>query len=181
VANFELSTANQQVTLVQGWNWFVPTVDITLEQLEDALGTSGVSIMSQYSGSTIYDDGDDEWTGQLKELNVGQMYIIQTNDNIEFTLNGTPAPAISEPITIVEGYNWIGYTGNEVSITQALSSFEPADGDCIMAFGEEGSVNYDADDEEWTGYLRSLKPGHGYIYISKDPNPKQLTLQGCKK
>jgi gingipain K len=179
-ANFQDTppTVEQTVDLVQGWNWFVPTVDITLEELEAALGTNGISIMSQNSGSVTYDDGDDEWTGHLTELVPGDMYIIQVNGDVEFTLNGNPMSTTPVTITINEGYNWFGFTGDEVNINTALSGFNAVDGDCIMAFGDESSTSYDGDDEEWTGHLTTLKPGHGYIYISKDPTPKQLTFQG---
>jgi hypothetical protein len=179
-ANFQDTppTVEQTVDLVQGWNWFVPTVDITLEELEAALGTNGISIMSQNSGSLTYDDGDDEWTGYLTELVPGEMYIIQVNGDVEFTLNGNPMSTTPVTITINEGYNWFGFTGDEVNINTALSGFNAVDGDCIMAFGDESSTSYDGDDEEWTGHLTTLKPGHGYIYISKDSTPKQLTFQG---
>jgi hypothetical protein len=172
----EITTVEQPVTLVQGWNWFVPTVDITLEELEAALGTNGISIMSQNSGSVTYDDGDDEWTGHLTELVPGDMYIIQVNGDVELTLNGEPMSSAPVTITINEGYNWFGFTGEEVDINTALSGFNAVDGDCIMAFGDESSTSYDGDDEEWTGHLKSLKPGHGYIYISKDSTPKPLTF-----
>jgi hypothetical protein len=180
MANFQDTppTVEQTVDLVQGWNWFVPTVGITLEELEAALGTNGISIMSQNSGSVTYDDGDDEWTGYLTELVPGEMYIIQVNGDVEFTLNGNPMSTTPVTITINEGYNWFGFTGDEVNINTALSGFNAVDGDCIMAFGDESSTSYDGDDEEWTGHLTTLKPGHGYIYISKDPTPKQLTFQG---
>ena len=166
----------QTISLTQGWNWFVPTVDITLEELEAALGTNGISIMSQNSGSVTYDDGDDEWTGHLTELVPGDMYIIQVNGDVEFTLNGNPMSSAPVTITINEGYNWFGFTGEEVDINTALSGFNAVDGDCIMAFGDESSTSYDGDDEEWTGHLTTLKPGHGYIYISKDTEVKTITF-----
>jgi M6 family metalloprotease-like protein len=168
------TSSTQTVALAAGWNWFVPTINITLEELEAGLGSNGISILSQNSGSVIYDDEDDEWTGSLTELIPGEMYIIQVNGNIDFSLSGNPVTNAS--VTINKGYNWFGYTGNEITIIQALSGFEAADGDCIMAFGEEGSTSYDGEDEEWTGHLSSLKPGHGYIYYSNSETPKTLVF-----
>lgn len=169
------TSSTQTVALAAGWNWFVPTINITLAELEAELGSNGISILSQNSGSVIYDEEDDEWTGSLTELIPGEMYIIQVSGNIDFSLSGSPVSNAS--VTINKGYNWFGYTGNEVTIIQALSGFEAADGDCIMAFGEEGSTSYDGEDEEWTGHLSSLKPGHGYIYYSNSETPKTLEFQ----
>ena len=168
----------QTTAMAEGWNWFVPVVDITLEQLEEALGTNGISIMSQNSGSVIYDEDDEEWSGHLSELVQGQMYIIQVNNDFNMVLVGYPLPSITITIDIENGFNWFGYTGPEISLTQALNGFNPADGDCIL--GAEGSSTYDEEDEEWSGHLTSFQPGHGYIYISKDLTPKQLIFLGSR-
>ena len=175
VANFELATVDQEVVLSEGYNWFVPTIDMTLAELEIALGDKGISIMSQ-EGTVVYDDEDEDWYGDLDELVPGQLYIIQVNDDCNFTLNGNPMASITITITIVQGYNWFGYIGEETSIMQALGSFIPAEGDNIFAEGDEGTAVYDIDDEEWYGDLQTLKPNHGYIYYSNDPTPKQITF-----
>ena len=175
VANFELATVDQEVVLSEGYNWFVPTIDMTLAELEIALGDKGISIMSQ-EGTVVYDDEDEDWYGDLDELVPGQLYIIQVNDDCNFTLNGNPMASVTITITIVQGYNWFGYIGEEMSIMQALGSFIPVEGDNIFAEGDEGTAVYDIDDEEWYGDLETLKPNHGYIYYSNDPTPKQITF-----
>ena len=160
----------QTVNLTQGWNWFVSTVDISLQQLEQALGSSGIIIMSQESGYATNED--EEWSGTLQSLVPGQVYNIQVSSDCNFTLSGSALPSVT--ISIVEGYNWIGYTGSHaISIEEALNGFTPSEEDSIISF-DEGFTNYE--DGEWSGTLNQLEPGHGYIYISRDPNPKQIVF-----
>ena len=71
--------ATQAVTLTQGWNWWSPTVETTLEELETAIGINGITIKSQDAGFADYDEEDQEWTGNLDAIVPGQMYKIQVN------------------------------------------------------------------------------------------------------
>jgi hypothetical protein len=166
------STTTQTVELTQGWNWFVPTVDVSLEELETALGTNGISIISQHSGIATYDDEDDEWSGTLTSLVPGQVYNIKVSNDCNFTLSGIAVCHLT--ITIEQGSNWFGYTGlQSVTIEQALNDFTPAEGDRIFSF-DEGFVTYE--DNEWSGSFTYLQPGHGYIYISQDSESKTLNF-----
>ena len=166
------STTTQNVQLTQGWNWFVPTIDITLDELETALGTNGVIIKSQNGKFARYDEDDEEWIGNLQALVPGQMYMIQVVDDCSFTLNGRAISNLS--VSIEYGSNWFGYTGTQtLTIEQALSDFIPMEGDRIKSSDGKYTV---FEDEEWSGNLFNLEPGHGYIYISQDENPKQLTF-----
>ena len=169
VANFTDASV-QTVTLVQGWNWFVPTVGMTLADLEAALGTNGVSINTQEQNVT-YEEG--EWLGDNIILTPGHMYKIQVSADCNFTLSGTPASNVS--INIEPGYNWFGYTGTEeTSIDQILSNngFLPVEGDAIIT----GNQNTTFEEGEWLGDFETLIPGKGYIYISKDSSSKQLSF-----
>ena len=160
----------QNITLVQGWNWFVPTVGMTLADLEAALGTNGVSINTQEQNVT-YEEG--EWLGDNIILTPGHMYKIQVSADCNFTLSGTPASNVS--INIEPGYNWFGYTGTEeTSIDQILSNngFLPVEGDAIIT----GNQNTTFEEGEWLGDFETLIPGKGYIYVSQDTESKTLTF-----
>ena len=162
----------QNVTLSQGWNWWSPTVETSLEQLEAALGDKGVTIMSQNSGIATYDDDEEEWSGSLTSLVPGQMYLIQVNEDCSFILSGSVLSSVT--ITIEQGSNWFGYTGMQsVTIEQALNGFAPAENDRIFSF-DEGFSTYDG--EEWSGTFSHLRPGHGYIYISQDGESKTINF-----
>lgn len=162
----------QTITLAQGWNWWSPTVEVSLEELETALGGNGITITSQNSGFSNYDEEDEEWSGNLSAIVPGQMYKIQVGTDCEFTLSGKTLYSAS--ITIEQGHNWFGYTGLQaMTIEQVLNGFTPTENDKISSFDGK-FANFE--DGEWDGSLTHLQPGHGYIYISHDPNSKPLVL-----
>lgn len=160
----------QTVTLSQGWNWWSPTVETSLEQLEAALGDKGVTIKAQNGKFANYED--DEWDGNLTTIIPGQMYKIQVNNNCEFVLSGIALSSVS--IIIEQGQNWIGHTSMQVvSINQAFNNFTPVEGDRITSFDGK-FTSYE--DGEWSGTLTQLQPGQGYVYISQDTNSKTLII-----
>ena len=79
-------TVEQTIELAQGWNWWCPVVETTLEELENALGANGITISSQNSGFSNYDEEDEEWSGNLTHLQSGQGYIYISEDPNSKTL-----------------------------------------------------------------------------------------------
>ena len=148
-------------TLAAGCNWWTPTKAMTLVQLEEALGNNAVLINSQNAGFARYENGT--WSGTLTEIVPGQMYKIETNDAVSLTMSGTPATGVS--LTIMPGYNWFGYTGNQAkAIAAALGDFTPSNGDTITA-QDGATATYN--NGSWNGTLNTLQPGHGYIYLKR--------------
>ena len=163
------STTTQTVALIQGWNWWSPMVEVSLEELETALGENGVKILSQNDGSRIYEDN--EWDGALQSIAPEQMYMIQVSATCSFTLSGVSATPTGHSITIHNGFNWIGFPSSEsMTLEEAFAGFEPAEGDQIISF--DNSAIYE--EGEWDGLLTSLYPGKGYIYISHASGDKTL-------
>lgn len=157
VANFA-EVATQTVSLIKGSNWWTPTVDVTLEQLEAALGTSGLLINSQDGGFAEYANGS--WSGTLTSIEPGKMYKIETSAACSLTLTGAPVGNVSP--TIFPGHNWIGYTGTQAAdIATALGDFQPANGDTITD-EDENTATFNG--SSWSGNLTTLQPGHGYVY-----------------
>ena len=160
--------AAQTTQLAQGWNWWSPTVEVSLEELENALGANGITIKTQNGKFDNYED--DEWDGNLSALTPGEMYKIQVSNDCGFVLSGKPI--FSASITIEQGHNWFGYTGLQpVSIEQALNGFTPTEGDRITSF--DGKFT-SFEDGEWGGNLSQLQPGQGYVYISQDDASKTI-------
>jgi len=159
VANFA-EVATQTVSLIKGINWWTPTVDVTLEQLEAALGTSGLLINSQDGGFAEY--ANRSWSGTLTSIEPGKMYKIETSAACSLTLTGIPVGNVSP--TILPGHNWIGYTGTQAAvIATALGSLGimPANGEAIT--DKDGhTATYNG---SWSGNLTTLQPGHGYVYL----------------
>ena len=63
--------AEQTFELAAGWNWWSTYLDITLEQLEEALGSNGISIISQEGKTANYSSYG--WGGNLNAIEIGQM------------------------------------------------------------------------------------------------------------
>ncbi len=171
-ANREL-TANFAPTvtqsLSQGSNWWTPIVNVTLAQLEAALGSSGLLINSQDDGFAEYANGS--WSGTLESISPGKMYKIETTEAVSLTLSGASATNVS--LTILPGYNWFGYTGSQAKdIASALGSFAPANGDTIT----DKADNTATYNNGWSGSLNTLEPGHGYVYYSKASQSRTLTF-----
>ena len=161
----------QTITLNGGWNWWTPTLEMELGDIETNLGNRGILILSQNEGFARYENG---WNGTLSEVGLGKMYKIQltASDPVFFEVEGGLSSGTT--VTIEPGFNWIGYTGPAgLSITEALGSFEPSDGDEII--DENGdSVYYDG--ENWEGNFTSLNPGKGYLYHSVANETKMITF-----
>ncbi len=184
--NFALSTSSQNniyffeqgdcppeqvVSLGINWNWWTPTVEMTLDELEILLADNAILINSQDEGFARYDG--EGWNGTLTEIEPGKMYKILTNDATEFTLSGE---AVTSTITILPGNNWFGYTGSRpTAIAQALGNdFTPTEGDQIIAQNGQ-SVTYE--NGSWTGSLIVLRPGHGYVYQSNAPQGRSISFK----
>ena len=145
-------------------------METSLEELETALGSNGITIKAQNGKFANYED--DEWDGNLTTITPGQMYKIQVNNNCEFDLSGIALSSVS--IIIEQGQNWIGHTSMQaVSINQAFNNFTPVDGDRITSFDGK-FTSYE--DGKWSGTLTQLQSGQGYVYISQDTNSKTLII-----
>ena len=183
--SFKLSTTQQNnitfftegdcpttVTLDNGWNWWTPTVAMTLGDLETLLDGHAILINSQDEGFARYDGQD--WSGTLTEIVAGQMYSILTNAETEFTMSGA---AVTSTITLLPGYNWFGYTGSQSkTISSAFSGFTPIDGDTITDQNGDVAV-YNGDTQTWEGTLLILVPGHGYVYYSNAVQGRSVTFE----
>ena len=161
--------AQQIVTLAQGWNWFSANVNISLEQLEnalvEALGNTSITIKSQ-AQSISYNGVI--WRGTLNEIDVTQMYEIQTAAPCTITLVGMPVNPAECSITIRNGNNWIGFPLREsMTISQAFGAF-PVKDDIIKS--KEGRSTYTG--TIWRGTFTNLEPGQGYIYKSNASQAK---------
>ena len=161
---FLTNSVTQTISLSNGWNWFSPNVEITLEDLQNALlealpGTA-ITIKSQ-TQNTTYNPNTQRWGGNLT-WDVAKMYNIKTAASCEITLEGLPINPAEHPITIVNGVNWIGFPLNQsMSLTNAFAEFAVS-GDKIKAQSSNALYNGGS----WRGNLNIFEPGKGYMYIS---------------
>jgi hypothetical protein len=170
VAESATPIEEQTVTFTSGWGWWSTYIETNLNDLETALGTNGLSIVSQI-GSVSYLSGYG-WDGTLEAIDLARMYEINVNGNVELTLNGLVANPANHEITINDGWNWIGYPVQQsMSLANALTNFTPANGDLIKS--KTAFATYE--NGEWTGGLNTLDPGYGYMYKSTANTTKTFT------
>lgn len=153
-----VSSQTISTDLAQGWTWFAPTVQTSIEAIQTALGGAYVQILAKNGTPS----GD---------IIPGEMYGIQTN--APCTLAVTGAPITTATIAINRGENWFGYIGTEKTVTDAFEGFTPAEGDKVVS-QNDGFAIYE--NGAWVGTLGTLQPGKGYVYVSKDAGTKTLTL-----
>ena len=151
-----------------------------LEQLENSLGSNGVIIKSRSNGFVEYYEagGQSGWFGNLGAIANEQMYKVRTNAACTTTIVGEPASPEDHPITIANGWNWIGFPCSQpVNVSTALADFTPAANDVIK--GRTGFTTYFTNESGglWYGTLNSLEPGQGYMYQSNSTEAKTLTFQ----
>jgi hypothetical protein len=168
------STVTQTIELAQGWNWVSFNVETTLDDLKaalvDALGNTRITINSQQDGNTTF--YGTMWRGSLNSLDVAQTYLIKTELDCEISLTGSPLNPIEHPITILNGFNWIGFPLNaEMGIGQAFAGFAVS-GDILS--GQVSFANYNG--STWRGVLNRLEPGKGYMYKSSVTGSRVFTF-----
>ena len=168
--------ATQAVTLEPNWNWWTPTVEMTLEQLESLLNSNAVLINSQDEGFARFENGT--WSGTLAEIVPGQMYKIKIEATGPVNLMLSGAPTSNVNLTILPGYNWFGYTGSQSKAIDEVfdADFSPTDGDTITAQNNDYAT-YNGETERWEGSLGLLVPGYGYVYHSNATQGRSINIE----
>ena len=150
VANFNPIIATQTFELVQGWNWWAPTVKVTAAQLQDSIGNSLVQIKAE-EGAV----GDN--------IEPGEMYRIQTSAPCEVSLAGLSITPVE--VSLAPGANWFGSICVEEKPIAAAISVEATAGDKIVS-QNGGFAIYNG--TVWEGTLTTLQPGCGYVYVTTE-------------
>lgn len=169
----EVCTQTKTIELVAGWNWFSTNLEITLDELKEALieVAPGTNILiKSKTQNTVYNPVTNQWRGTLNTLDLTQMYMISVCTNCEIILTGTPINPTEHPITIQNGFNWIEFPLSEnMSISNAFEGIV-VNGDVIQSKTNNASyIN-----GQWRGNFNTLEPGKGYIYKSNSSEPKTL-------
>ena len=166
------SEITQTTNFSQGWNWWSTYIDQQgidgLTTLEDGLGANGVQIKSQTNFVTNYGVF---WMGMLQSINNDESYMIQTNAACQVEMSGLPVSPANHPITINQGWNWIGYPcTNTMSVTQAFANYTPMNGDQVKSQSDYAMYFSGI----WIGQLQNITPGMGLMYKSNNTAPMTL-------
>ena len=154
---FSTSISASNISLSAGWNWWAPMEQVTAAQLNEALNGHLQRIVSKTAEISL--------TSTADNLVPGQMYKLQTDADVMGNVNGTAVPV---SITIGNGANWMGYTGETGDIDAALNTllgdnFQPQVGDKIVS--QDGGFAIYVAGSGWQGTLAELVKGQGYLYI----------------
>ena len=177
-ARFILQQTN---TLPQGWNWYSTYIEMNgndgLQQLEESLGHNGLMIKTQtpYVQNYYPSLGYDYWFGPLTNVGLTNetSYLLSVSASCEATMTGALASASDHPMTILPGWNWIGYPMTvQQGLSTALVGFTPSANDLIK--GQTSSATYYAN-YGWFPTSFTLVPGQGYMYYSGAEGNKTLT------
>ena len=152
----------QEKNLSKGWNWlsfYVGAKDMTLPAVfadvdKVAMVKSQRRYMQNVAGG---------WKGRMMTLNNQEMYKVQTSEAQTLSVIGDRIDTQKTPITLMPGWNWVAFNGTQtMSVANALADFDAKDGDIIKA--QRGFASYDG--YEWSGSLKALTPGEGYMIMS---------------
>ena len=160
-------TVDQVSNFSQGYNWWCSYVEQEgingLGILQEGLGNNGVTIRSQASGYTDYYQGYG-WYGSLSSLNNESSYRVITSAPCTVTMTGNTAVPSQHPITLSQGWTWIGYVpSTAMSVDAAMANVNATSGDKLKS--QQGYADYYAG-YGWFGSLNTIEPGMGLMYYS---------------
>ena len=178
VANFECVHTQP---LANGWNWWSTYVDLNgiqgLAMLENGLGNYGEQIQSRNDGfvNRLEYSGYVFWSGSLRSIDNSQMYMISTNQACNVAMGGNLAPYENLAVSLSNGWSWIGYPVSQtLNVSDALSQFSPEPNDQIKGRNGYSTYTIYGSYSFWSGSLRTLEPGQGYMYLSNSQEPKTV-------
>ena len=154
----------EQTTLLStGWNWtsfYVNADDMNVNSVFASVA-DGVETVKTKDEFANCDKGT--WYGKTFDVDNRSMYKARMSSTKVLKLIGSYGSKEDRTITVVPGWNWIAYNNTQTaSVADALAGINPQDGDMIK--GQAGFAVFDG--YEWTGSLKALTPGQGYMLHS---------------
>ena len=179
VANFVQTTTpsdTQTYTLKAGWNCWSTYLDISLEYLEDALEGKCTEIVSQNASASYMEDFG--WDNEFTTIEPERMYKLYMTEAMDLEQTGTAVDPSEHTITLKIGTTWIGFIeSQEMTPNEAFANLTPTSGDIIKA--PNGYATYLG--SSWTGSLKKLEPGKGYVYKSKATTQNSFTFPAVQQ
>ncbi|MFT5126598.1 MAG: hypothetical protein ACI8W8_000193 [Rhodothermales bacterium] len=159
----------QRISLVAGWNWLSFNVLPADASVDSVLANIAASNGDEFKtaphlgGTATYFDGS--WLGNTQGVQSGVRYLLRVANSATLEVTGQPV-YISTAISIVAGWNWLGYTGQQpMPINAALANFAASDGDELKtAPSLGGTATFFAG--TWFPESFTLSPGVGYLLHS---------------
>lgn len=164
----EAADKMEQTTLLStGWNWtsfYAKADDMNVSSVFASVA-DGVETVKSKDAFANCDKGT--WHGKSFDVDNRSMYKARMSSAKVLKLIGSHGSKEDRTITVVPGWNWIAYNNTQTaSVADALAGMDPQDGDMIK--GQYGFALFDG--YEWTGSLKALIPGQGYMLQSASAN-----------
>lgn len=157
---YTIRQSDVKLALSKGWNWNSHDLasPLAVSDLEDV----ATRILTQ-TREAVKDDRLG-FVGNLENIAAEEAMKVAAADNAEKAFNGEQYNPTATAVYLHKGWNWLGYpVSTEMTLADALSLLDAEEDDCIETL-HGGFATYS--DGEWTGELKTLKPGHGYLYKS---------------
>jgi hypothetical protein len=173
---FECSnTIRKQISLNKGWSWLSFNVDMNhyatfnefAASVQPTQGDRFIhgSFIKQYEGSLI------GWQGTMGVPENGKLYNAYVANGGTLDIRGVSVDPEKFPLTVVTGWNRIGYIPRiNVEVNEALSAYPATTGDVIK--GQLGFAMYNG--KSWLGSLTYLEPDKGYMLKRNALNPTEF-------
>lgn len=163
------NSGTQSDELAMGWSWYSTYIDQSnvdgLAELKSSFGNKGLIIKSK-TKFVNYDADLGVWGGNLTALNNEECFLIRTSSPVDAEIYGCHADVSAVPITIHDGWNWLGFPSYyTMSLATAFGDM-PSDGDIVKSL--EAFSTYVESEGRWYGSLTMLEPGQGYHYESNN-------------
>ncbi|MEP1095870.1 MAG: LamG-like jellyroll fold domain-containing protein [Cyclobacteriaceae bacterium] len=174
---------NEVIELKSGWTWI--SMNLLSDDLSSVNATlNGIGSQGDIIKGIVNFDQYDETTGWIGSLTANggiqpeSLYKVKLTEAAALTISGTPINPNDAPVSIVGGWNHIGFVPQEnMTVQEALATMNPQDGDVIKNINSfaiySGSLG-------WIGSLQSMKPTEGYMLLSSGTGtivyPQQSSL-----
>ena len=185
----------QNTSLNKNWNWISiyaqninsedKSYDSEINSVLKSIGNNGKMLKNQeafseydaefgwyYAETGSTDEWDEPIYDGIPEVKIGQMYKLQMESADTLVIAGPACSQYNTNIIIKEqGWSWIPYIRSfSLSLDDAFANIEPQRNDQVK--GQNGFAMYNG--TAWTGTLKALNPGKGYIYRNTTDEEKDL-------
>jgi hypothetical protein len=184
----------QSTSLNKNWNWIsIYAQNINSEDKSDdseinsvlkSIGNNGIMLKNQgafseydaefgwyYAETGSTDEWDEPIYDGIPEVKTGQMYKLQMESADTLVIAGPACSRYTNIIIKEQGWSWIPYIRSfSLSLDDAFANIEPQRNDQVK--GQNGFAMYNG--TAWTGTLKALNPGKGYIYRNTTDEEKDL-------
>ena len=158
---YYVRSSSVAMELEEGWNWTSHDLSAPLAVTE--LHNASTAVRTK-DGETVKSQDSDDWNGSVPDVQAVNMLKVKADASVRKTFQGDQFNAQGVTVTLKRGWNWLGYPLDQALVLEdALVYLNVDEGDVITGL-EEGFAEYS--DGTWTGDLKVLTPGHGYMYKS---------------